>query len=467
MTYVKVTRFKLYHSALIFLLIVFYPCFTFGAHKMGGLSLTDLIAEGLANSQELKSLRQRLEGLKEEVPAAAALNDPKLKLGMLNVPVDTFDFAQEPMTQKQISLTQQIPWFEKLSLRRQKAVLQAELLAATISVKEAELTRKVAVAYFDIGFIESSLEINQRLRQLFSDVLRVAESRYGTGAGPQQDILQAQVELSELLDEQNELKRKLRVTKDQINQILHRERFIEIGPVKRPPMIKLGTDAELLVKQAILTTPWMRVRRAEIDLARTDIKLAIQDYMPDFDFSVAYGQRDRDKMGNERADFFSASVGFSIPLWFFTKQDKRLSGAKRRFEAAQLSLNSLKNGLTHQIDALVTDINTQIKNYELLDQALMIQASQWADSSLVAYEVGSIEFNTLISAELRLLRYELKHTRYHYSLRSKIAELEELVGATVAIEKVGHEENDKAAETHTHAETTNMITRVNYPKGDN
>ncbi len=460
-------------SSLSLCFQLLFPSITSAASQSDAAGLQELITEGLANNQELQSLRRRFKGLSDEIPAAAALNDPVLKFGLLNVPVDTFSLSQEAMTQKQFSLVQQIPWFQKLGLRKQKAVLQAELLAANIGVKEAELARQVADAYYDLGFVQASLETNQRLRRLLTDMLRVAETRYSTGSGSQQDILRAQVEISELLDEKNELDRKLRTGKDRINQILHRNQFTDIAPVPRPELVKLDADVPALIKQAVLTTPWMRVRRAEVDLARTDIKLALQEYMPNFDFTVAYGQRDKDQMGNERADFFSAAVGFTIPLWFFTKQDNRLSGSKERFEAAQLSLNSLKNGLTHQIDSLVTDINTLIENYELLDQALMFQASQWADSSLAAYEVGSVEFGTLITADLRLLRYELKHTRFHYTLRAKLAELEELVGAPVPVKVIEDKfeapsglVSGQPQPVKSKSSSKDMITRITLPKED-
>ncbi len=463
--------------ALPFLLCIIVPNHTQAAQAENApQALQDLIQEGLAHNQELQSLRKRFNGLVQEAPAAAALADPVFKFGLQNVPVDTFSLSQEAMTQKQFSLSQKIPWFNKLGLRKQQALLQAEVVAANLGVKEAEIVRQVRQAWYDLGYQQAALEINTRLRGLITDMMRVAETRYSTGTGRQQDILQAQVELSELLDEKNELDRKIRQDKDLINQILHRDQFTDISVVPRPPMIKLAEKTQELVKQAIKTTPWMRVRRAEVDLAKTGIKLAIQDYMPDFDLSVSYGQRDRDQMGVERADFFSAAVGFTIPLWFFEKQDKRLAGSKDKFESAQLSLNSLKNGLTHRIDSLVAEINSQQENYELLDQALMFQAGQWADSSLSAYEVGSIEFNTLITADIRLLRYELKHTRFHFTLQSKLAELEELVGAPVAVNILDdhfQEAHKSAPQSASKGPTAslapsakpqNMITHITLPK---
>lgn len=420
------------------------------AQEAGGLQA--LINEALEYNQELKSLRQEAEALKAEAPAAGALPDPKVKFSVQNLPIETFDFSQEPMTQKQITVSQQAPWINKLSLRIQKVLFRAKRVQAQVAVREQALIKEITAAYYDLGFVNAALDVNTRRQRLVSDILRATESLYAAGQGQQQDILQAQVEFNQLLEERIELDRTLRTTKDRINELLHREQYTNITPPEQPAVFTLKAPAEELARQAVTTNASLQALKVELEQARIDIKLAIQQYMPDFDFSLSYGQRDNDQVGNERADFFSASVGFSIPLWFFTKQDKSLAGARKRFEARQMAFNSLKNGLTHKIDALATEINTLYENYTLLDEALILQASQWSDASVISYQVGGAEFDTMIRAQLRLLKFELQHMRYHYTLRAKLAELEELVGAPVAIRE--HQSAAPAPERAVNLSTT-------------
>ena len=45
----------------------------------------------------------------EKSVAEGELMDPKLQIGLLNLPTDTFDFDQEPMTQFKVSYIQQFP----------------------------------------------------------------------------------------------------------------------------------------------------------------------------------------------------------------------------------------------------------------------------------------------------------------------------------------------------------------------
>jgi len=406
--------------------------------------LAMLIEEGLAKNQDIQSLVSRVESLKEEISYAGSLNDPRIGLGLLNLPTDTFKFDQEPMTQKQIFIAQKIPWFGKLNLSSQKAAIKAIHQEAILEAKRLELSRQIASTYYELGFVASGQKINERLINMLTQLLRVSESRYASGQGLQQDVLQAQVELSKLLDEQLTLDKKHRVLEDQINTQLNRESFIPVTPPENLKYPDTVLEEKKLQTLALAMNPWLKVKMAEIDLADTEIEMARKDYWPDVDFIVAYGQRDESQTGQDRADFLSTSMVMNIPLWQKTRQDKKLSATKLRHKAALQSYKNLTNSLPHKIDALVTDIRNLQKNYKLITEALIVQAEQWSRSSLTAYEVGKVNFNTMINAQIRLLRFELQSENYLFSLYKKRAELEEVLGASL----LSQHPNDTVSHLH-------------------
>ncbi len=399
--------------------------------------LAILIEEGLEKNQDIQSLASKVKSLKEEVSFAGSLNDPRIGIGLLNLPTDTFKFDQEAMTQKQIFIAQKIPWFGKLNLRSQRAAMTAIRQEAILNAKRLELARQIASAYYELGFVASGQKINERLVKMLTQLLRVSETRYTTGQGLQQDVLQAQVELSKLLDEQITLDKKRRVLEDQINSLLNRESFIHVTPPESLKYPDTVFEEKKLQTLALTMNPWLKVKLAEIDLASTEIELARKDYWPDMDFKVAYGQRDKNEDGQDRANFLSTSVVMNIPLWQKTRQNKKLGATKLRHKAASQSYQNLANSLPHKIDALVTNIRNLQKNYRLITEALIVQAEQWARSSLTAYEVGKVNFNTMINAQIRLLRFELQAENYLFSLYKKRAELEEVLGAPLLSQNPG------------------------------
>jgi len=393
--------------------------------------LKEIIEQGLAQNNEIQSLKDQVASLKNEIPFAGALEDPKLGFGILNLPTDSFSFDQEPMTQKQISLAQKFPWFGKLDLRSQRATMKMLRQQAILETRQLELARKIALAYYDLGFTARSLEINQRLSEIVNQLLQVAETRYATGQGLQQDVLQAQVESSKLLDEKIMLEKRRRTLIDQINELLNRDRFMTIEPPAGLKFMKLDLDPEALAAQALEENPQLRAKKADIGIAEAEVELAKKDYWPDMEVKFAYGQRDEDRTGRDLPDFVSGQVVINVPLWYKTRQEPKLAAALKTRQAADNSYRNIAKSLPYQVDALITQINDIQKNYKLFKDALLLQADQWARSAQSAYEVGSLEFNTMISAQIRLLRFELQTDNYLYEIYRKRAELEELLGGPV------------------------------------
>ena len=390
--------------------------------------LTRLIEEGITQNKEIKSLEDRVASFKKEIPFAGSLDDPRLGFAILNLPTDTFDFDQEAMTQKQIFIAQKFPWFGKLDLKTQRAALKAVRQQAILDAKRLELARKIADAYYELGYAATSLKTNAQLTDIVSQLLGVAETRYATGRGLQQDVLQAQVELSKLLDEKITLGRTRRTLEDRINELLNRESYTPVQPPKDLSYPDLQLEMERLQDKALKENPQLRVRQAQIDIAAKDIELARKDYWPDMDVKLAYGQRDEDFTGRDLPDFVSGSVTMNIPLWQRSRQDSKLAATKKSYQAAINFYRNLVESLPHRVDALITEIRDTQKNYRLFNEALLLQADQWANSSLSAYEVGKLEFNTMIGAQIRLLRFELQTSNFIFRIYQKRAELEEVLG---------------------------------------
>ncbi len=392
--------------------------------------LKALIDEGLKSNKEIKSIESMIESLKQNIDYEDSLPDPRIGIALLNLPVDSFKFDEQAMTQKQIFMVQKFPWFGKLSLKSQQAGLKVARQQAVLEARKLELTRKIATTYYELGFIAKSQMINLRLADMMKQIIRNAETRYATGRGLQQNIFQAQVELSKLMDEKIILGKKRRVKEDRVNELLNRLSFT---PVKPPGAIKcpdLELNVDNLTPMALEKNFWLKIKGIETDQARLGIKLAKKDYWPDMDVKVAYGLRE-EVMDQDLDDFVSASVTMNLPLWQEKRQDKKLTATKKNLDAAIKSYENLADTIPHKIDALVTEINDIQKSYKLYKDSLIIQAKQWAKSSISDYEVGKVEFNTMINAQIRLLRFELQSEKYLFETYQKYAELEELIGGTI------------------------------------
>ncbi|MGD9213489.1 MAG: TolC family protein [Desulfobacteraceae bacterium] len=391
-------------------------------------TLQGLFSEALANNQGLLALEHRIEALKEEVQAAGAWEDPRLGVGLLNLPTNTFRFDREPMTQKQVTLAQRIPWFGKLDLKTRRAALNAVRLEAVLSDKQQAIMRNLANAYYELGFVAESQAINARLIDLLDRIIRIAESRYASGKGIQQDVLQAHVEQSRLMDQSNTLKRRQRVLNDRINALANRSVSVSVTPPVLKEIPGFAFASEDLQQAATGHNTELLIHKAEIELAEVEVELFRKAYYPDPDLRLAYGQRDDDAAGNDRADFFSASVVFSLPVWAKRKQAPRLEAALKRRDAARLSYQDLAAQLPHRIDALTAELEQIDENYNLYQDAILVQAVQWAESAMSAYEVGKADFGTMMAPQMRVLYLERQAKQYLYQFYQKQADLDATIG---------------------------------------
>jgi cobalt-zinc-cadmium efflux system outer membrane protein len=392
-------------------------------------ALAALVAEGLANNQQLQSERSEVDAMREAIPAAGALDDPQLGLALLNLPVDTWRFNQEPMTQKQVRIAQKLPWFGKLDLKTQRAVLAAKIAEARWQGQRLALARKIVSAYFDLALAVRGDQINAQLMDLVQQLMQSTESRYSSGMGLQQDVLQAQVELSRLTDEQNDLADRRRTQNRKLNALLNRPEFQAVTPVVKVPVPTMNLDIQRLQSMALRQNPEIVAGSLAVEQAAIGVDLARKAFYPDFDVSLAYGLREDDRLGTDRPDFFSAGVNLNIPLYRHRKQTPLLEAASSSRQAADEALRDLQLSLPHRIETVHSAVQRLQESYNLYTSTLLLQARQWADSAQSAYEVDKLEFNSMINAQMQVLRLQLQADTYLYQLYQKRAELEELIGS--------------------------------------
>src|SRR5512134_678974 len=89
--------------------------------------LSRLVATALAQNPELKGSEARWRMFESRVRQAGSLEDPMLMLKIQNgIFKDPFDFNRDPMTQKVVGISQQLPFWGKRDLKGEVASREAE-----------------------------------------------------------------------------------------------------------------------------------------------------------------------------------------------------------------------------------------------------------------------------------------------------------------------------------------------------
>ncbi len=253
--------------------------------------LQALIAESLKANPDIKQKSQLKAAAQETIRPAGALDNPQAGFTLLNLPTDTWSFAQEPMTQKAFSLSQKIPFPGKRRLRSEVAEEQARSDDLVYQDKRNEIRALVIQRYWSLALAYSGYEITERNKQFWDQVVQVAETRYSVGQARQPDVLQAQVELGNYLNRLLQWRQRQESFVADLNALRSQPPQTTIprphALKARPMNLKL---ADLLARAQ--DRPQLEALKALIDKQEKAVKLAHKDYYPDFNIGLAYGLRE-------------------------------------------------------------------------------------------------------------------------------------------------------------------------------
>ena len=398
------------------------------------LALEDALALAIGGNPGLAGMQARAEAMAAIPSQAGALPDPMLSLNALNLPTDTFDLDQEPMTQLQIGVEQSLPFPGKLALKERAAEIDADAAVSNVDETRLHLTDQVKQAWWHIYYLDRALEIVSRNQDLLRQFVQIAQTRYKVGEGLQQEVLLAQVELSRMLDRRIELQGQRGQQAARLNALLDRQAGT---PVVLPAQVDerlSGIPAEQdLYTRAEAARPLLEQKRQEVEAARTRRDFARRDRYPDFKLGAAYGFRQGDDPnGSPRADFASIRLGVSLPLYAGRKQDKAVEQRASELQQKQYALRDESARVHAEISAALADYRRASEQVQLSRTGIIPQARQSVASMLSGYQVNKVDFLNLVRAQITLYEYETQYWKSFSEANQALARLSAAVGEEVA-----------------------------------
>ncbi len=389
--------------------------------------IESLIQEALHNNPEILTFQKRAAAARTNIPQLGTLPDPMIKLGVMNLPVNSFVFDQEPMTGKQIMLTQRIPFFGVLGSKSEVGRQMANMVEAQLRAKENEVICKVKETIFNLSYLKQAIDLAEKNRDIVNQFVQVATTKYETGQGLQQDILRAQVALSKMAEKIIILHQNESSTRVMLNTILNRtgNHPLDSLPEYTPSDITITEDS--LLALASDYNPMLAMKEAQIALSAAQNKLANRSYFPHLDISVSYTQRE-DIMGNTMHDFFSAQIGFNLPLWFWRNQKNKVQESQLNLEASRADQENTINGIQQKIVDLLILLQEKMRRIQLYRDGILPQGEQSLNAALTAYTVNKVDFMTLQNNQKMLFDDEMAYARLIADHEITKAKLEETIG---------------------------------------
>ena len=392
------------------------------------LMLDEAVRIAQVNDPWLDGSHLRQEAAESQSVAAGALPDPTVSIGFANLPVDSFDFGQEPMTQLVVGVGQAFPRGDTRSLRRQQLLETSAQHPLMRLDRQAKVAAMVSQLWLESYRYDETIRLIEQDRSLFGYLAEITESAYSNALArtSQQDVIRAQVELTRLDDRLTALRqqRDMAVAKlsewlpgSEMNSLLISEKLPELTINNALPL------SESDITGALLAHPSLKVLDQRIQIGNTGVALAEQKYKPQWGLNASYGYREDDPTGSDRSDFFSVGIRFDVPLFTGNRQDKEVQSAIASHEATKTDKALALRAMRASLDSSLSALERLDQRYQLYQERLLAEIHDQAEASLNAYTNDNGDFAEVMRARIAELNANIDFLNIRVDRLKTIAEL--------------------------------------------
>jgi outer membrane protein, heavy metal efflux system len=388
----------------------------------GVLTLKDLEQEALLNNPEINMAAKKAESADEKKTIAAAMPDPMIGYMVQNVGSPfVWSVGREDMSMQGVVFSQEIPFPGKLGTMGHAAGKMAEREQENAREIRYRVLAELRNSYYEYYLTYRSTEILARTRDLMKNFQQIAETRYGTGQGMQQDVLRAQLEVMMLLDKLAEEERKKETRAAMINNLIGRNPLANLGRPAELPRTSLEKSAEEIAAMAEDHSPVLMGKKRMVEQSAFEVSSRKKDYLPDMVVSGGWYTR------GEKSDVWAASLMFKVPLYFWNKSTG-VRAANAELHSSQYDLDAAKLAILARVRDLTATARTSEHHLNLYGTGIIPQASQALQSAASNYRVGKTDFLSLLDSQSLLLKYQLMEQEELVNLHKTLSMIGEMTG---------------------------------------
>lgn len=392
-----------------------------------GLDLEAAEAMALADDPLLRRYEASRQALDERSVAAEQLPDPMLKMGVVGLPTDTFDFGQEAMTQVQFGVVQKFPRGRSRELRSRQLGLQAQGLDAAAQDQRLQILRSVREQFIEVQKQRELARINAEAVRAFREVAEITRDYYGTGRVDQQDVLQAEVELARFEDRATRIAQDEEQARSRLAAWIGDAAFGEFE--NGWPQLSAGSDASVL-NAGLLEHPRILALQKSVTAADAGVELAQQRYKPEFGIDLTYGGRGgRNPDGSPRSDLLSLMVVMDVPLFTKNRQDRQVAAQIAESSAAVFARDDVLRQMRSDVAFQLAARERLRQRIDRFEATLLPQAEFSSEASMNAYRSAVADLTQLLGSRITEFKLQLEHATLRAELLKTLARLRYFEGA--------------------------------------
>ncbi len=298
------------------------------------LSAESVVRVVLERNPTLDQMRATAAAVAARFPQVTSLDDPNL--AFTTAPGSAWspnaDYAAR------VEISQKLLYPGKRGLKGN--VVRAEVAAAEDDVEDArlQLTESARSALADYTLAVRGAEVADENAKLLREFRQNAETRYKTGQGQQQDVLQADVEIARQEERSIFLRRAKQVAIARLNTLMHLPPDTPLPPPGNADAPAPVPDVARL-RESALTRPDLRAVTARVGAEEATLAVALKEYNPDVEVMAGYDGFWQGAGG--RPLQWQVGLRTNLPVRYARRagavDEARANVARRRAELARLA----------------------------------------------------------------------------------------------------------------------------------
>ncbi len=393
-----------------------------------GATVESLLQYARERNPEYASMQHEADAAGQRVYPAGALPDPMLRMELQDIRNKErggggINLAPDRVGSTKYTVLQSVPFWGKRDLRREVAAADSDQARGRAAATWAELSARIKAAFAQHYQVVYNERLTNEIIDLVARIGRIAQIRYANGLAPQQDVIRAEVELTNMRAEAIAFETEKRQVRSRLNALLSRPATAPLAEPERlrslPPPQR--ADFTALAERLRANNPQLFADEARIRSAEKNRDLVYRNRYPDLTVGVSPIQ-----MGSSIREW-ELMFEVNIPLQQQSRRSQEreaeamLSAARARREATS---NQLLSELSENLAAFEAARRVEV----LTDTSLLPQAELTFQAALAGYETGKVDFATLLDAQRQIRKAKQEKLKAQFEAQMRLAEIERLLG---------------------------------------
>ncbi len=392
------------------------------AWASAGLSFDEATRLAREQAPALQAQHSALAGAQAAQPAAAALPDPRLNVGIENFPVggpDRYSLKRDFMTMQRIALMQEVPNQAKREARAAGAQARIEREKAQLAVAQLAVQRDTALAWLAVFYAErrvAQLAELERENRIVQDTL---DARIAAGRALPAEHTMARQEALALADRRDDAQRDVAKARAALrrwvgaraNEALQGE----------PPVPSVQPEA---VRARLHHHAEVAPYAAMQALAQAEVGEARAEQRGDWAWEVAYSRR-----GAQYGDMVSFQFSFDLPWQKGQRQQPQIAARLHEVQRIEAERTEIIRRHGEEVDNQLAELHALNSQRERLERSGQPLAAERVALALASYQAGRGDLAAVLAARreavetrLRLLDLDAQRAVLRVRLTTLIAE---------------------------------------------